>query len=71
MDVPNDVTGESSGGNNSQAISEAFKTPETVNLTEKIESSHQGHNRQHNDGKLTFLGSLLGLLVKLSNGIAG
>ena len=22
-----------------------FKTPETVNLTEKIESSQQGHNR--------------------------
>ena len=47
-----------------------FKTPETVNLTEKNESSHQRHNRQHKDGKVTSLGSLLGLPVELSNGIA-
>ena len=47
-----------------------FKTPETVNLTEKNESSHQRHYRQHNDGKVTSLGSLLGLPVELSNGIA-
>ena len=71
MDTPDDVTGDSSGGNNSRAISEAFQTPETVNLTEEIESSHQRHNRQHNDGNLTFLGSLLRLTVELSNGIAG
>ena len=38
---------------------------------EKIESFHQGHNRQHNDGNNSFLGSLLGLPVELSNGIAG
>ena len=38
IDMPNDVTEESSGGKNSRAISEAFQTPETVNLTEKIES---------------------------------
>ena len=44
-----------------------FKTPETVNLTENNESSHQRHNRQHNDGKVTSLGSLLGLPVELSN----
>ena len=69
MDAPIDVTGESSGGNNSRAISEAFKSPETVNLTEKIESSHQRHNRQHNDGEFTSLGFLLGMPVKLSNGI--
>ena len=47
-----------------------FKTPETVNLSEKNEGSHQGYNRQHNDGKVTSLGSLLGLPVELSNGIA-
>ena len=47
-----------------------FKTPETVNLTEKTESSHQRHNRQHNDGKVTSLGSLLGVPVGLSSGIA-
>ena len=46
------------------------KTPETVNLTEKNESSHERHKRQHNDGKVTSLGSLLGLPVELSNGIA-
>ena len=28
------------------------------------------HNRQHNDGNFISLGSLLGLPVKLSNGIA-
>ena len=37
---------------------------------EKCESSHQRHNRQHNDRKVTSLGSLLGVPVKLSNGIA-
>ena len=47
-----------------------LKTPETVNLTETNESSHQRHNRQHNDGKVTSLGSLLGLPVEFSNGIA-
>ena len=47
-----------------------FETPETVNLTEKNESSHQRHNRQHNDAKVTSLGSLLGLRAELSNGIA-
>ena len=71
MDAPNDVTGDSSGGNNSRAISEAFWTPETVNLTEKIESSQQGHNRQHNDGNFSFLESLLGLPVELLNGVTG
>ena len=40
-------------------------------LTEKIESSQQGHNRQHNDGNSSFLGSLLVLPVELSNGIGG
>ena len=38
---------------------------ETVNLTEKIESSLQMHNSQHNDAKVTSLGSLLGVPVKL------
>ena len=47
-----------------------FKTPETVNLTEKNEISHQRHNRQHNDGKVNPLGSLIGLPAELSNGIA-
>ena len=42
-----------------------FKTPETVNLTEKNENSHQRHNRQHNHGKVTSQGSLLGLPVEL------
>ena len=49
---------------------ELFKTPETVNLTEKSGSSCQRNNRQHNDGKVPSLGSLLGVPVKLSNGIA-
>ena len=35
----------------------------------KLKGSHQRHNRQHNDGEFTSLGSLLGMLVKLSNGI--
>ena len=47
-----------------------FKTPGTVNLSEKNESSHQRHNRQHNDEKVTSLGSLLGLPVELSHRIA-
>ena len=47
-----------------------FKTNETVYLAEKNECSHQRHNRQHNDGKVTSLGSLLGVPVDLSNGIA-
>ena len=70
MDPTNDVTRDPSGGNNSRAISEAFKTPETVNLTEKNGISHQRHNRQYHDGKVTSLSSLLGLPVELSNGIA-
>ena len=40
-----------------------LKTSETVNLTEKIESSQQGHKMQQNDGKDSFLGSLLVLPV--------
>ena len=47
-----------------------FTGSETVNLTEEGESSHQRHNRQHDGGKVTSLGSLLGMPVKLSNGIA-
>ena len=47
-----------------------FADSDTANLTEKIESSHQGHNRQHNDGNFTFLGSLLDVPVKHLNGIA-
>ena len=47
-----------------------FKTPETVNLTEKNEYSHQRHIRQHNDTNNTSVGSLLGLPVQVSNGIA-
>ena len=45
---------EPSGGKNSRAISEAFK---------------DSYNRQHNDGKVTSLGSLVGLPMELSNGI--
>ena len=37
-----------------------FTASETVNLTGKSGSSHQRHNRQHNDGKVTSLGELLG-----------
>ena len=39
-------------------------------ITENIECSHQGCNRHHNDGNFTFLYSLLGVPVQLSNGIA-
>ena len=48
-----------------------LKTSDTVNLTEKIQSDQQGHKMQHNDGKDSFLGSLLVLPVKLWKGIAG
>ena len=71
MDAPNDVKEQLSCGNNSRAISGDFQTLETDNLAEKIESFHQGHNRQHNEGINSFLGSLIGLPVELSNGIAG
>ena len=47
-----------------------FTASKTVNLTEKSGSSHQRHNRQHNDGKVTSLDSLLGMPVKVSSGIA-
>ena len=40
-----------------------------ASLTEGNESSHLRRNRQHNDGEITSLGSLLGLRVELSNGI--
>ena len=43
-----------------------FTASETVNLIVKNGSSHQRHNRQHNDGKVTSLG----MPGKLSNGIA-
>ena len=42
-----------------------LKTPETVNLTEKITGSQQGHNRQHIVGNNSFLVSLLVLPVEL------
>ena len=35
------------------------------NITEKIKDSQQGHKIQHNDGKDSFLGSLLVLPVEL------
>ena len=41
------------------------------NLTEKSKCSQQGHKMQHNDGKDSFLGSLLVLPVELWKGIAG
>ena len=47
---------------NSQKL---LKTSETVNLTEKTKGSQQGHKMQHNDGKDSFLGSLLVLPVEL------
>ena len=51
-------------------LQELFETPETVNVQRKGESSHQKHNRQHNGGKVTSFGALLGVPVKLSNAIA-
>ena len=47
-----------------------FTASETVNLPEKTRNSHQRHSMQHNDGKVTSLGSLLGMPAKVSNGIA-
>ena len=38
-------------------------------ITEKYSSSHQKYTRQHNDRKVTSLGSLLGMPVELSNRI--
>ena len=37
---------------------------------EKCESSHERHNKQHNNGKVTSLSFLLCVPVKLSNGVA-
>ena len=42
----------------------------TMDVTERSERSHQRHNREHNDGKITSMCSLLGMPVRLSNGIA-
>ena len=39
-------------------------------VTEKMKKLTPRNNRQHNDGKVTSLGFLLGLPVQLSNGIA-
>ena len=39
-------------------------------VTEKNVKLTQGHNRQQNDAKVTSLGSLLGIPVRLPNGIA-
>ena len=44
-------------------------TTTSFEQTEKIESSHQEHSRQHNDAKVTSLGSLLCVPVRLSKGI--
>ena len=46
------------------------KVADLLWTTEKNESSHQRHKRQHNDAKVTSLGSLLGVPVVMSNGIA-
>ena len=46
-------------------------TSETVNLTEKIKGSQQGHKMQQKNGKESFQGSLLVLTVELWKGIAG
>ena len=71
MGTSNDVTTTTSGGNNFRALSDTFAVSETVNLTEKIvkltPSAH--NNRQHDDAKVTSLCSLLGMPVKLPNGI--
>ena len=40
------------------------------NKQRKGESTHQRHNTQYNTAKVTSLGSLFGVPVKLSNGIA-
>ena len=50
--------------------SQMSTSPKGLNVTELNESSYQRHNRHHNDGKVTSLGSLLGMPVELSNGIA-
>ena len=65
MDAPNDVTATTDGGNNSRAIPEAFKTSETVNLTEKIQSTQQSHKKSHNVG--TRL--ISGFLVSFASGV--
>ena len=39
-------------------------------VTKKNESSHQRHSRQKNDGKVIALGSLFGVAVELTRGIA-
>ena len=42
-----------------------------ANNQQKKETYEEGHNRQHNDGNNSFLGTLLSLRVEVSNGIAG
>ena len=55
---------------------QSFYNPEIIDASDSSlkecnrEKLTPRHNRQHNDGKFTSLGSLLGLQVKLSNGIA-
>ena len=48
-----------------------FTVSETVNLTEQNVKGHtKGTTGNTNDGNITSLGSLLGVPVKLSNGMA-
>ena len=71
MDTQNDViTTTTSGGNNSRALSEAFTASETVNLIEKrLKACTKGTTGNIMMQKFTSLVSLVGVPVKLSNGI--
>ena len=54
-----------------QANHQGTHPNESLKYQRKSGSSHQMHDRQHYDGQVTSLGSLVGMPVKLSNGIAG
>ena len=62
MDAPNDVTVVETTSGQSQKL---FKTSETVNLTEKIQGTQQGHKMSHNVGTRFFSG----FLVRFASGV--
>ena len=64
------VSGEFTGCVITAALTPLFFNSLRNSVTEKNEYSHQRHKRQHNGTNNTPLGSLLGLPVELSNGIA-
>ena len=48
-----------------QVLSNLYQDPNSIDLTEKIKGALEDHKMQHNDGKDSFLGSLLVLAAEL------